>query len=243
MRIVERILTTEQDGLPGYLAHPDRIDHGPGLLLIHQNTGVSGYLKIEAYKFARLGYTTLVPNLYELCGHPDLTHIKSGREIQRLISDAEFNAAATKGWDYLLARPDVDPERVAAGGYCMGGRIGINFVAATPAVRCFVCYYPTIRDEPPTELRPRTPFEVAPEIRCPCIVLYGGQDSVTPTPIQERVWDAFVANGQRLEWHYFPFGGHGFADPDASGYYPHAAELSWPLVVDFLARELDHYPS
>ena len=77
-------------------------------------------------------------------------------------------------------------------------------------------------------------------IHCPSIILYGGLDHVTPVPIQERMWKAFQANGQRLEWHFFPFGGHGFADPDAPGYYPHAAELSWPLVVDFLARELDN---
>ena len=61
---------------------------------------------------------------------------------------------------------------------------------------------------------------------------------MTKIPIQERMWSAFHANGQTLEWHYFPFGGHGYVDPGALGYHPHAAELSWPLVADFLAREL-----
>ena len=59
-------------------------------------------------------------------------------------------------------------------------------------------------------------------------------------PIQQRVWQSFLANGQPLEWHFFPFGGHGFVDPGTEGYHPHAAKLSWPLVVDFMARELDH---
>jgi len=53
------------------------------------------------------------------------------------------------------------------------------------------------------------------------------------------MWQAFKENGQRLEWHFFPFGGHGYVDPGAPGYHPHAAELSWPLVVDFLERELE----
>jgi dienelactone hydrolase len=47
-----------------------------------------------------------------------------------------------------------------------------------------------------------------------------------------------MSNGEALEWHFFPFGGHGFVDPGTAGYHPHAAELAWPLVVDFLAREL-----
>ncbi|MBI4524327.1 MAG: hypothetical protein HY695_11010 [Deltaproteobacteria bacterium] len=33
-------------------------------------------------------------------------------------------------------------------------------------------------------------------------------------------------------------GGHGFVDPGTAGYHPHAAELAWPVVVDFLEREL-----
>jgi carboxymethylenebutenolidase len=139
-----------------------------------------------------------------------------------------------------LARPDVDAARAAVIGYCMGGRIAIHFVAATPGVRAFVGYYPTVRDEPVTEMRPRRPWEAVPDIRCPSIVLFGADDWVTPIPIQELLWKAFLANGQRLEWHYFPRGGHGYVDPDAF-YDPHIAELSWPLVVDFLERELENY--
>jgi carboxymethylenebutenolidase len=238
VRIIEHTLTTEKDSIPGYIAYPDRSEPGPALLLVHQNTGVTDYIKIEALKFAKLGYTTVVPNLYELLGHPDATHIHSGRPIQAKTSDAEFVRVITEGWRYLLARPQVDSKRVAVSGYCMGGRIGTHFVAATPAVRAFVGYYPTVRDEPATKLRPTPPWESARRIRCPSIVLYGADDLITTVPIQQRMWDAFLANEQSLEWHYFAFGGHGFVDPGTPGYHPHAAELAWPLVADFLAREL-----
>jgi dienelactone hydrolase len=238
MKIFERPLITEKDSIPGYLAYPERSEPGPALLLVHQNTGVTDYIKIEALKFARLGYTTVVPNLYELLGHPDATHIHTGRQIQAKTSDAEFVRAIAEGWRYLLSRPEVDRKRVAVSGYCMGGRIGVHFVAATPEVRAFVGYYPTVRDEPVTNLRPARPWESARRIRCPSIILYGADDIITTVPIQERMWDAFRDNRQSLEWHFFPFGGHGFVDPGTPGYHPHAAELAWPLVVDFLAREL-----
>ena len=237
MKIIERQLTTEKDSIPGYIAYPERTERGPALLLVHQNTGVTDYIKIEALKFARLGFTTVVPDLYEMLGHPDVTHIHTGRQIQAKTSDAEFVRVITESWRYALLRPEVDPKRVAVSGYCMGGRIGIHFVAATPAVRAFVGYYPTVRDEPVTNLRPAPPWESTRRIRCPSIVLYGADDLITTVPIQQRMWDAFLANGQRLEWHFFPFGGHGFVDPGTPGYYPHAAELAWPLVADFLARE------
>ena len=239
MKVIERRLSTEQDGIPGYLACPERQDRGPALLLVHQNTGVTDYIKIEALKFAKLGYTTVVPNLYDLLGFPGPTHIHTGRDIQAKTSDADFVRVIRAGWHNLISRPRVDPTRVVVVGYSMGGRIALHFVAATPEVRAFVGYYPTVRDEPTSELRPRAPWDAARMIRCPSIVLYGADDRVTPVPIQGRGWDAFLANGQTLEWHFFPFGGHGFVDPGALGYHPHAAELAWPLVVDFLARELE----
>ena len=238
MKIVERPLTAEKDSIPGYLAYPERPERGPALLLVHQNTGVTDYLKIEALKFAKLGYATVAPGLYELLGHPGVTHIHTGREIQAKTSDAEFVRVIGAGWRYLLSRPDVDPGRVAVAGYCMGGRIGIHFVAATPGVGAFVGYYPTVRDEPVTNLRPSPPWEAARRIHCSSIVLYGAHDIVTTIPIQQRMWEAFLASGQSLEWHLFPLGGHGFVDPGAIGYQPRVAELAWPLVVDFLTREL-----
>lgn len=238
MKIVERNLTSEQDGIPGYLAYPERDKPGPALLLVHQNTGVTDYIKIEALKFAKLGYATAVPNLYELVGYPAVTHIDIGREIQAKTSDADFVRAIGQGWRFLLSRPDVYSMRAGVVGYCMGGRIGIHFVAATPQVRSFVGYYPTVRDEPATQFRPVPPWEAARRIRCPSIVLYGADDRVTTIPIQERMWRAFLDNGQSLEWHFFPFGGHGFVDPGTAGYQPHAATLAWPLAVDFLQRML-----
>lgn len=90
MKIIERPLTVEQDTIPGYLAYPERRDRGAALLLVHQNTGVTDYIKIEALRFAKLGYATVVPNLYEMLGHPAATHIHTGREIQAKTSDAEF---------------------------------------------------------------------------------------------------------------------------------------------------------
>jgi len=50
--------------------------------------------------------------------------------------------------------------------------------------------------------------------------------------------ESFHANGQPLEWHYFHFGNHGFASTESDGYQPYLANLVWPLVTEFLGREL-----
>ena len=238
MQIIERSLNGKSDGMAGYLVYPERTTPGPGLLLIHPNSGITDYIKIEARKFAQLGYSTFAVNVFELLGYPAVTHIETGSQIQAKTSDAEFTRVLTESWRYLLAQPHVNRQKVAVCGYCMGGRIAIHFIAATPEVRAFVGYYPTVRDEPETPMRPVHPAQATNKIRCPSIILYGAHDTVTTIPIQEKMWRAFLANGQTLEWHFFPFGGHGYVDPGAIGYHAHAAELSWPLVVDFMEREL-----
>ena len=238
MQIIERALSSKSDGVAGYLVYPERTNPGPALLLIHPKSGITDYIKIEARKFARLGYSTFALNVFEQLGYPAATHIETGSQIQAKTSDAEFTRAQTEGWRFLLSQPHVNKQRVAVCGYCMGGRIAIHFIAATPEVRAFVGYYPTVRDEPETLMRPFHPSAAATKIRCPSIILYGADDTVTTLPVQDKMMFAFRANGQPLEWHLFPFGGHGYVDPGAVGYHAHAAELSWPLVVDFMERQL-----
>jgi carboxymethylenebutenolidase len=238
MQIIERTLTSKNDGVAGHLVYPERRTPGPALLLIHPKSGITDYIKIEARKFAHLGYSTFAINVFEQLGYPAATHIETGSQIQAKTSDAEFTRVLTEGWRLLLSQSHVNKQRVAVCGYCMGGRIAIHFVAATPEVRAFVGYYPTVRDEPETEMRPVHPSRAAKNIRCPSIILYGADDVTTVIPVQDKMMYAFRDNGQPLEWHFFPFGGHGYVDPGAVGYHPHAAELSWPMVVDFMERQL-----
>ncbi|MBI4489363.1 MAG: dienelactone hydrolase family protein [Deltaproteobacteria bacterium] len=235
MKITTRELSAEKDDIPGFIAHPERAERGSGLLIVHHHYGVTGHLKSVACNFAQLGYTTIVPDLYLLLGFSD------HNDIQKKTTDGQFVQVIDQGWRYLLRRNEVDRARVGVVGYCMGGRIGIHFVAATPAVRAFIGYYPSVREEPPSNLRPRHPNDAVREFKCPSLIFYGGQDRVAPVHVQERLWASFLQSGQPLEWHFFYHAGHGFALTDGDGYDPNLASLTWPLTVDFLARELDNY--
>lgn len=234
LKITTRELSLERDGIPGFIAHPERADRGPGLLIVHHHYGVTGHLKAVACNFAELGYTTFAPNLYHLLGFPD----HAG--VQKKTTDGQFVEVIGRGWRYLLDRKEVDGGRAAVLGYCMGGRIGIHFVSATPAVRAFVGYYPSVREEPPSELRPRHPDDAVRDFQCPSLIFFGDRDHVAPARVQERLRARFLENGQPLEWHFFPGAGHGFALADGDCYDPGRARLAWGLTVDFLARELDN---
>ncbi|HMF50082.1 MAG TPA: dienelactone hydrolase family protein, partial [Candidatus Saccharimonadales bacterium] len=120
--VTTRPLKEDKDGIEGYIAYPDRAEKGPGLLLIHQHSGLTGYLKTAAYKFAQLGYTAVIPNLYHMLGYPAEQHIDTGTELQNKTPDPDFLRVIDRGWRYCLSRNEVDGSRVGVVGYCMGGR-------------------------------------------------------------------------------------------------------------------------
>ena len=171
MRIIEKLFTTKENGVAGFLSYPERAEPGPALFLIHPKGGLGEYIKTETRKFAKLGYTHLCDQRLRA------TRLSGANPYRHRFTDPgqdpdpEFTRVLTEGWRFLLKQPPVNKSRVAVCGYCMGGRIAIHFVAATPEVRAFVGYYPTVRDEPETPLRPVHPSVAATKIRCPSINL------------------------------------------------------------------------
>ena len=71
MKIINRDLSAEKDGIPGYIAYPERKEPGPGIMIVHHHYGVTGHMKATVCNYAKLGYTTIVPDLYKLLGVSD----------------------------------------------------------------------------------------------------------------------------------------------------------------------------
>src|SRR5437867_11905003 len=119
-RVITRSLKEDKDGILGYIAFPEREEKGPGLLLIHQHSGLTGYVKTATYRFAQLGFTTVIPNLYHMLGYPAETHIDKGTEIRNETADPDFVRVIDLGWRYCLSRSAVDGARVGVFGCGMG---------------------------------------------------------------------------------------------------------------------------
>ena len=236
--IVARTLTQDEDGIPGYMAHPAQPAGRPGVLMVHHAHGVTGDYKIDAYRLAQLGFNVLAPSFFNMFGVGGTTHIGQGADLQAKHGDPAFLEKMDEAWRYLTGRMQSDPARTAGLGHCMGGRLLIPFAADHPTVKAIVLYYPSVRDEPETPHRPRHAFKLAPTLQCASLVFCGGLDYIATPAIQAPLWEAFRANGRPVEWHYFSDAHHGFRHPDNAGFQPHYADLSWPLTTSFLERVL-----
>ena len=205
---------------------PDRSgpEKGPGLVLIHQHSGLTGYLKTAAYRFAQLGYTTVVPNLYHMLGYHAETHIDKGTEIQNKTPDPDFVRVIDRGWRY--ACPETTSMQPGSELSVTAWAAVWEFILLQLRRGCAHLWRTIHRcGKRSRQNRLRHPYDAAREIKCPSMILYGGHDRTSTMPIQAKVMENFYANGQPLEWHYFHFGNHGFASTESDGYQPYLADL------------------
>ncbi|MSQ50415.1 MAG: hypothetical protein EXR28_00870 [Betaproteobacteria bacterium] len=236
MRILTRNTQIEKDKVSGFFAAPPGNAAKPGVLFIHHANGNTAELREAAERLARLGYAAFAVNMFHALGAMGEGQMGLGQPMQQKHKDPEFLKAISDGWNYLVAQPGVDRTRTAAIGYCMGGRLAIEFGADNPELRAIVLNYPSIRDEKPNEFRTRMGFDTVKILKCATCLFWGGRDAVSPPAMQLRVAGGPMDNGQPFEYHFFHDAAHGFVSMENDNHHADVAHRIWPITVDFLDR-------
>ena len=113
--------------MKGYLAYDENIKgKRPGVLVVHEWWGQNEYARKRARMLAELGYTALAVDMYgegKQATHPDDAAKFSSETMKNFdTAKARFEAAMA----FLKKQRTVDPERIAAVGYCFGGGVVLN---------------------------------------------------------------------------------------------------------------------
>lgn len=111
--------------MKGYLAYDENIKgKRPGVLVVHEWWGLNDYARKRARLLADLGYTALAVDMYgegKVATHPD----DAGKFSSELMKNFDVGKARfTAAMDFIKGQPTVDPARIAAIGYCLGGGRG-----------------------------------------------------------------------------------------------------------------------
>ncbi len=123
--------STDSTNMNGYISY-DANQEGkrPGVLVVHEWWGHNEYVRQRADMLADLGYVALAVDMYgdgKQANHPD----DAGKFVQEVVSNideakARFESAMTA----LKSNENVDPERIAAIGYCFGGSVVLSMANA-----------------------------------------------------------------------------------------------------------------
>ena len=215
--------------LAGYFARPGGEEPSPapaagsgvpGVLLIHEIFGLNENMKDIARRFAAEGYAALAVDLFAgrnriVCMFSLFMGMRSNSTGHGGIRDLQ----AALG--FLGQQPGVDPARLGAVGYCLGGGLAIALACADNRLKAIAPYY---------GMNPR-PLEAV-ERACPVVGSYPARDF---TAKSGRALEASLERFQiPHDIKIYEGAGHSFFnDAQPAAYNADAALDSWERVKTF----------
>lgn len=210
----------------GYLVRPKEGKRLSGVLVIHENRGLTPHIRDVARRIALAGHVALAPDLLAPVGGTPADEDAGRGLIAKLdLAAATADALAAARW---LARGRRSSGRVGGVGFCWGGAmVNRMAVAGGKAIGAGVAYYGPAPD--PAE---------AVKVQAPLLLHYAGLD--------ERVnksgaaWVAALkAAGKDVTAFTYPGVNHAFNnDTSAERYDAAAAALAWQRTTAFFAEHL-----
>lgn len=222
--------------LPAYYARPQGAGPFPIVLVIEEIFGVHEYIKDTVRRLAKLGYLAVAPELYARLG--DLSKMT---DIQQILSQviakapdatllADLDAAAS--W---AAANKGDASRLGVTGFCRGGRNVWLYTAHNPNLKAAVAWYGPISGQT-SAIQPKTPMDVADQLRAPLLGLYGGQDTGIPVEQVQAAAAKARAAGKTVEIVVYPDAPHGFHADYRPSYRAADAADGWQKLQAWFKR-------
>ena len=210
----------------GVLYEPQSSGHHPALVVIHEWWGLNDWIKQQAQQFAEQGYVALAVDLYR---GKVATDAETAHELMRGLPQDRGVRDLTSAVTWLDQQRNVDPHRVGAIGWCMGGGFAAQLAVAEPNLKAVVINYGSL----PTD---KAALE---GIHAAVLGNFGGLDQgITPDDVHAFA-AAMQALGKPVDAKIYPDAGHAFENPNnAGGYKPADAADAQARSKQFLANQL-----
>ena len=197
----------------------------PGVLVVHENRGLTPYIEDVARRLAAAGFMAVAPDgLTSVGGFPgtDELGVAAFAKVDRNKMTEDFVAAAS----WLKARPDCTG-KIGVVGFCYGGGIANTLAVRLGAgLNAAVAFYGQ---------QPKT--EDVPKIKAPMLLHYASLDArlTGGWPAYE---EALKANHVTYAGYVYEGANHGFHNDTTPRYDEAAAKLAWQRTLDFFNKYL-----
>jgi dienelactone hydrolase len=223
-------ITYSNDGveMTGFLAWDDSIEgKRPGVIVVHEWWGQNAYPRSRAVMLAELGYTAMALDMYgdrKQAEHPDNAQEFASEVVSQLpMARARFNA----GLEVLKAEPTVDPEKIAAIGYCFGGGVVLHMARYGADLKAVASFHGSLGlgiaqgDE-------------GGEVVARVVAYHGEEDVFVPQDQIDGLAAEMEAAGADYELVQLPGAMHSFSNPEADAI---AEKYAMPLAYNELADD------
>ena len=225
--------------IPVYEAYPAAGSDFPVIIVISEVWGLHEYIRDVTRRYAKEGYYTVAPELFSREGHlaaePDLQKVLKlvfDAPLKRLVGD--ITAAA----DYARKQPTARGDRIGVTGFCWGGGITLTFPAFYKDTSAAVAFYGPLARAYKDDDRTVSALDVASQVPCPVLLLYGGADQGIPLADIDKEEAALKAAGRTVEKHVYPDAPHGFHADYRPSYRPEVAKDAWTRALGWFQKYL-----
>jgi dienelactone hydrolase len=207
----------------------------PGVLIIHQWTGVSAHEKERARRLAQLGYNVLVADIYGKGVRPQPP--EAGKEAGKYKADRGLlRARANAGLAALAKDPLTDQGKIAAMGFCFGGTAAIELARSGANVKGVVSFHGGLDSPNPADGK---------KIKGKVLALHGADDPFVPAKDLAAFEEEMKTSGVDYKLVQYPNAVHSFTQVSAgndnskgAAYNEAADKASWEEMKSFFAKVL-----
>jgi dienelactone hydrolase len=221
--------------LEGFLAYDDATaSPRPGVLVIHDWTGLQDYAKRRATMLAELGYVAFAADIYGKGVRPvdpQQCAICAGTYKNDLPL---LRRRVTLGYDQLLKRKNVDAQKTAAIGYCFGGTSVLELARSGAPLKGVVSFHGGLGTTLPAK-------EGA--VKAKVLVCHGADDPYVKPAEVAAFKDEIAKAKADMEFISYPDAVHSFTKPEAgndkskgAAYNQAADTKSWEDMKTFFKK-------
>ena len=223
----------EETLLEGLLAHDGKGGRKPAVLVAHAWAGRSPFENDKARALAELGYAGFALDMYGKGVLGTSVEENSALMTPLLQDRARLQSRLHSALAAVRAQPEVDPDRIAAIGFCFGGLCVLDLARTGAEVRGVASFHGLLSAPGNTSGK---------QITSKVLVLHGHDDPMVPVSQVNDFETEMTAAG--VDWQVHAYGGtlHSFTNPEANDpsfgtqFKATANRRSWATLVDFLGE-------
>ena len=205
----------------------------PAMLVFQEALGVNAQIRGVADRYAALGFVAVAPDLFHRFSPGFETQTFDRDVIMPMIGKLTIDgmvADVVATFHWAANQKSIRSDKIAAVGYCMGGRAAYLANSEVPLAAA-ISYYggriaPALLDR-------------AAKLHGPHLFFWGGRDPGIPPEMHHAVTDAVRDAGKRFVDVEFSDAQHGFFNVELERGNPRAARESWALGRAFLENALE----
>jgi carboxymethylenebutenolidase len=200
----------------GYLAKPKAAGSYAGLIVIHENRGLTDHIQDVTRRAAKEGFVALAVDLLSRNGGTDkVPDVAQASGILGQAKPEDYVADLSSGVKFVQTQAEVKKDKIGAIGFCFGGGYTWRLAVMNKEIKSATPFY-----------GPAPPLDQVPNTNAAILGIYAGNDqriNATMGPLE----DALKKAGKTYEMKTYPNVNHAFHNDTGASWDEKAATEAW----------------